>query len=144
MNHSSTKKKVVNTSSQLFTIQESVDRINNPQKPFQFMPNQPVEASQAQKEMRYDSPIHIMEHAKIQGPQSPQPCVSPSSLINNLYQNEQEGFSAPVFDNMRNFSSASKSQISGADKNHQHVKPTHQPFGMFNWDWESSDCGTEK
>lgn len=141
---SSKKQVVVNTSSQLYTIEESVDRINNPQVPFSFMPTQPA-AAEAPQEIRYDSPIHLMEHAKIQGVQSPQPCVSPSSLINNLYHNEQEGYSAPVFDAMRDFSSASKSQLSGADKNFgktlkpgEQAKPTHAPFGMFNWDWESS------
>lgn len=50
----------------------------------------------------YDSPVQLGEQGKLKAmfttpfnPTSPQPCVSPSSLINALYEREEHGFSAP-------------------------------------------------
>ena len=67
--------------------------------------------------------------------QSPQPNLSPSSLINYLYAQEQEGFSAPIF------------QEGSAGKSLSGTKEKPQAFGMFNWNWESSndeDQGEDK
>lgn len=104
------------------------------------------------KEVRYDSPVHLQQ---IKNLQSPQPCVSPSSLINNIYA-DHDGQSAPVFHGFGD-SSTSKSHTSAAALKLKQSKmtqpqiipstvfqpaknkPTHTPFGMFNWDWESSE-----
>ena len=64
--------------------------------------------------------------------QSPQPCVSPSSLINHLYDREQEGFSAPIYHDY----TSQKSSSNGAQK-----KPGQPEFGLFNFNWDSSDDG---
>jgi hypothetical protein len=110
--------------SQLFTIQESVDQINNPNNAgqgalFGFAAELP---DKDDHDPRYGSPLH-KQMPNIQNVQSPQPCVSPSSLINNIYNNEMEGQSAPLFQNMRGYdmSSGSKSNMSvsgGFTKNH--------------------------
>jgi len=63
--------------------------------------------------------------------------VSPSSLINNLYNGEEDGFSAPILQNYAhlNTSSAGKSREGLPTKG----QPGQASFNMFNWDWESSD-----
>ena len=53
-------------------------------------------------------------------PASPQPCVSPSSLINAIYEREQDGFSAPIYNdyplNMGSMNSMSDSNDSNQKK----------------------------
>ena len=49
-----------------------------------------------------------------------------------MYHNEEEGFSAPIVQNLRGkFDLGSSADKSIGDKK--------KPFGMFDWDWESSE-----
>lgn len=99
----------------LANMEGVIKRVNDPN----FKPNPALDAN------FFNSPVRPAKApAQIQ---SPQPCVSPSSLINNLYANE-EGLSAPIIHNFKMDSESSK--------NHEN-KPTQQPFGMFNWEWDS-------
>lgn len=85
--------------------------------------------------MNFGSPVKLLQ-APPAGIQSPQPNLSPSSLINYLYAQEEEGFSAPQILNYKN-SVASKEGSTTADK-----PPV--TFGMFNWNWESSGEDNDK
>lgn len=90
--------------------------------------------NQDQAPINYGSPVKLLQ-APPAGIQSPQPNLSPSSLINYLYAQEEEGFSAPQILNYKN--SASKE---GSTTGH---KPP-VTFGMFNWNWESSGEDNDK
>lgn len=114
----SSKKKagIPQSSSQLFTIQESVDQINSPNQTTQaamaFGFGGQASAKQGH-DPRFDSPIHMQMPAGGFNPSSPQPCVSPSSLINIM--NDSETQTAPVVNNLQgDFSSNSKSNMSAS------------------------------
>ena len=101
----------------LANMEDVIKRVNDPD----FKPN-------ALDANYFNSPVRPSKApAQIQ---SPQPCVSPSSLINNLYGGKDEGLSAPIVHNFKMDSESSKNK--GASK------PAEQPFGMFNWEWDSS------
>ena len=53
-----------------------------------------------------------------------------------MYNNEEEGFSAPLIQNYAHVDFASSASKSQGDKK--------AAFGMFNWDWESSDGDGEE
>lgn len=104
-------------SKDIYAHMESINRINNP------TPQSPL--------ANFASPVKLTYAAPVQGMQSPQPNLSPSSLINYLYAQEQEGFSAPLVHNYKHTQSSASKSLSGSKE-----KPA--AFGMFNWNWESS------
>ena len=72
---------------------------------------------------------------------SPQPCISPSSLINIIP--EQEGFSAPLNypTDFRSYQSHSK-ESNGNDKGgkeEEKIEEKKEPFGLFDWNWDDDD-----
>jgi hypothetical protein len=111
----------------------------------------------------YDSPVHLGEQKfkdKLQftphNIQSPQPCVSPSSLINALYDGEEQGFSAPLYNDypldINSFGSqSSKKKSNSKDSNNkkssgvkkEEAKKPTVTTGLFNYNWDSEDDDNE-
>lgn len=98
-----------------------------------------------QTDFNPDSPI-TLDRVPLQAHNwdSPQPCMSPSSLINVIP--DQEGFSAPLQYplDFKSMESGSKEENNGNGL-HGNGEKKKQPFGLFDWNWdEEDDDGTEQ
>lgn len=120
--------KAQNVDENVMQINQDVDRINSGGHGFHtnFNPDSPVTLD------RVPFPHQNWD--------SPQPCISPSSLINVIP--DQEGFSAPLAYPMdfKSMESGSK-ESNGNGLNGREEKK--QPFGMFDWNWDDDDDNTE-
>lgn len=66
---------------------------------------------------------------------SPQPCVSPSSLI-NIVQEEDPG-SAPL--HLPDFQSYQGHSVESGNGNGGKEEEKKEPFGLFDWNWDEED-----
>lgn len=73
---------------------------------------------------------------------SPQPCVSPSSLINIVQ--EEDPFSAPL--NPPDFQSYQGHSVESGNGNGNGGKEEEkkEPFGLFDWNWDDEDDSDAK
>ena len=107
---------------QLHQLNQDVNRINSGGNRLKtnFNPDSPIDIGGIQRTLNWDSP---------------QPCISPSSLVNIIP--EQEGFSAPL-----NFQSDFKSyqtHSKGSNDIGGKEEEKKEPFGLFDWDWDEED-----
>ena len=82
-----------------------------------------------------DSPFPLEGNPRVLNWDSPQPCVSPSSLINIIP--EQEGFSAPL-----NYAADFKSYQSHSKESNDNGRKGEEqkePFGLFDWNWDDDE-----
>lgn len=115
---------------QLNKLNSEVDRINS------------GAAGRFKTNFNPDSPLTLnIPNNRVLNWDSPQPCVSPSSLINIIP--EQEGFSAPLnfVTDFKSYQTHSK----GSNDNGRKEEEKKEPFGLFDWDWdeESNDKSSQ-
>lgn len=107
---------------QILQLNQEVNRINRGAHGFKtdFNPDSPVILEGNQRVLNWDSP---------------QPCISPSSLINIVP--EQEDHSAPLHypTDFKSYQSHSKESNDNGGKGEE----KKEPFGLFDWNWDDDE-----